>query len=126
MKSLLAVTLLVGMLTASVWAQGTEKTFGWVRASDENIQLDPGDYFSGRVYRPGPDGGDMHVIIHARLPITVAMVPADQWNAARQHPEQEGQIEYRCMREHITDTTYECHLPPQHMVLVMYDERRTD
>ena len=110
----------------SCTAQDSAKTFGWVRASDENVQLDPGDYFSGRVYRPGPDGGDMHVIIHSRLPVTVAMVPADQWNAADSIQNSQGEIEYRCMREHVTDTTYECHLPPRHMVLVMYDERRTD
>lgn len=117
-------------LCASVVLGSTQvppKTFEWVRASDEMVQFDPGDYYSGRVYRPGPDGGNMHIIIQARLPITVAMVPAEQWKFARQHPEAEGEIEYRCMREHITSTTYECHLPPnQHMVLVMYDERRGD
>jgi len=126
MKTLFAVIFGICVLSVSVQGQDSAKTFGWVRASDETVQLDPGDYYSGRVYRPGPDGGDMHVIVHSRLPITVAMVPADQWSAARQHPEQEGEIEYRCMREHVTDTTYECHLPARHMVLVMYDERRTD
>ncbi len=127
MKTLTAITCLVAALSVTLWAQDTGKTFGWVRASDEMVQLDPGDYFSGRVYRPGPDGGNMHIIIQARLPITVAMVPAEQWTFARQHPTSETQLDYHCMREHITSTTYECHLPPnQHMVLVMYDERRRD
>ena len=123
MKTLSTVIFGICVLSASVWAQDSAKTFNWIKASDEFIQLDPGDYFSGRVYRPGRDGGDMHIIVDSRLPITIAMAPADQWNAAAQHPESAGEIEYRCMREHVTNTTYECHLPPRHMVLVIYDER---
>jgi hypothetical protein len=123
MKTLTTIAFLTCALSV-VWAQDSAKRFDWVRASDEMVQLDPGDYFSGRVYRPGPDGGNMHVIIQARLPITVAMVPAEQWKFAQQHPGGETQLDYHCMRDHITSTTYECHLPPnQHMVLVMYDER---
>ena len=127
MKILKTVSLLLFLLGTTAWAQDSAKTFGWVRASDEMVQLDPGDYFSGRVYRPGPDGGNMHIILNARLPITVAMVPAEQWKYTQQHPGAETQLDYHCMREHITSTTYECHLPPnQHMVLVLYDERRGD
>ncbi len=123
MKTFASVGLLLCALMAPSFAQDSAKTFNWIKASDEFIQLDPGDYYSGRVYRPGPDGGDMHIIVDSRLPITIAMAPADQWNAAAQHPESAGQIEYRCMREHVTNTIYECHLPPRHMVLVIYDER---
>jgi len=127
MKTFTSIAFWVYVLSASLWAQSPAKTFEWVRASDEMVQLDPGDYFSGRVYRPGPDGGGMHIIIQARLPITVAMVPAEQWKFAAQHPGAETQLDYHCMREHITASTYECPLPPnQHMVLVMYDERRRD
>ncbi len=124
MKTLTAVTLWIGMLSVSLWGQDSAKRFDWVRVNDEMVQLDPGDYFSGRVYRPGPDGGNMHILLQASLPVTVAMVPAEQWNFTRQHPTTETQLDYHCMREHITNTTYECHLPPnQPMVLVMYDER---
>jgi len=28
-----------------------QKTFDWVRASDETAQLDPADYHTGRIYR---------------------------------------------------------------------------
>jgi hypothetical protein len=126
MKSLLAVVFAVCLWT-SAWAQGNEKVFGWVFASDEFVRLDPGDYFGGRVYRPGPDGGNIHVIISSRLPITIAMAPADEWNATIQHPEAPNTIDYRCMRDHITTTTYECHLPSsRRMVLVIYDERAKD
>jgi len=100
------------------------RTFDWVRASDEIVQLDPADYHTGRVYRPGPDGGNMHVIIQAKRPVTLAMTSAEEWNAAQQHPETWGNLEYRCWREHVTSTTYECPLPPnRHMVLIIHDER---
>jgi hypothetical protein len=100
------------------------RTFDWVRASDEVVQLDPADYHTGRVYRPGPDGGNMHVIIHAKRPVTLAMTGAEEWTAAQSNPESWGNLEYRCMREHVTETMYECHLPPSHpMVLVIHDER---
>jgi hypothetical protein len=124
MKTLTASLLLA--LCATLSAQDAPKKFDWVRANNEIIQLDPGDSYSARVYRPGPDGGNMHVIIQSGLPVTVAMVPAEQWNYSNHHPEAETQIEYLCMREHITSTTYDCHLPPnQHMELVLFDERRT-
>lgn len=103
------------------------RTFDWVRASDEIVQLDPMQFHSGRVYRPGPDGGNMHVIIHARQPVTLAMTGAREWSEAQQRPETLGSLEYRCVREHVVDTTYECHLPPgQAMVLVLHDERTAD
>jgi hypothetical protein len=114
------------LCAATVWAQ-PQRTFDWVRASDEIVQLDPMDFHAGRVYRPGPDGGNMHVIIHSKQPITVMMAWAREWNDAQLHPETLGSLEYRCVREHVVDTTYECHLPPSRaMVLVLHDERTPD
>jgi hypothetical protein len=118
----------LGMVLCAVgsWAQ-PERIFDWVRASDEMVQLDPMDFHAGRVYRAGPDGGNMHVIIHSKHPLTLAMVPAREWNEAQLHPEALGNLEYWCVREHVTDTTYECHLPPSRpMVLVLHDERTAD
>jgi len=104
-----------------------DKVFDWVRASDEVSQLDPADYHAGRVYRPGADGGGMHVDIRAQRPVTIAMAFASDWNAWQQHPESQTDLEFRCMREHVTSTTYECHMPPnQPMVLLIRDERTTD
>ncbi len=117
------VSLVVCACISSAWAQQA-RTFDWVRASDEIVQLDPADYHTGRVYRPGPDGGNMHVIIQAKRPVTLAMAGAAEWNAAQQHPETLANVEYRCWREHVTNTLYECHLPPNRpMVLVIHDER---
>jgi hypothetical protein len=118
------LTLFVCASIASVSAQVPPRTFDWVRASVESVQLDPADYHTARVYRPGPDGGNMHVVIEAKQPVTLAMTGAEEWTAAQGHPEKWGNLEYRCLREHVTSTTYECHLPPsQAMVLVIHDER---
>jgi hypothetical protein len=104
-----------------------DKVFDWVRASDEVSQLDPADYHAGRVYRPGADGGGMHVDIQATQPVTVAMAFAGDWDAWQQHPESQTNLEFRCMREHVTSTTYECHmLPNRPMVLLIRDERTSD
>lgn len=118
--------LLVTLSAACLWAQ-PPRTYDWVRASDELVQLDPMDFHTGRVYRPGAQGGNMHVIIHAQRPVTVAMTWAHEWTEAQAHPETLGSLEFRCMREHVMDTTYECHLPSDRpMVLVLHDERSPD
>ena len=104
-----------------------DRVFDWVRASDEVSQLDPADYHAGRVYRPSADGGGMHVDIQARRPVTIAMAFASDWNAWQQHPESQAAPEFRCLREHVTSTTYECHMPPNRpMVLLIRDERTPD
>jgi hypothetical protein len=120
------VGALIVVSVALSWAQAP-RTFDWVRASDEIVELSPMDFHAGRVYHAGSDGGDMHVIIHSRQPVTLAMAGAREWNEAQVHPEAIGNLEYRCVREHVTDTTYECHLPPERaMVLVLHDERTPD
>jgi hypothetical protein len=125
MRTQFMLVTLVCALIGPAWAQQLPpRSFDWVRASDEVVQLDPADYHSGRVYRAGSDGGNMHVIIQAKRPVTLAMVGTEEWNAAQQHPETWGNLEFRCMREHVTSTTYECHLPPgRAMTLVIHDER---
>ena len=126
MRNCLCLGVLAALCSPCLWAQ-PERVFDWVRASDEIIQLDPMDFHAGRVYRPGPDGGNMHVIIHSKQPITVMMVSAREWNEAQLHPATLGGLNYRCVREHVVDTTYECHLPSSYpMVLVLRDERTAD
>ena len=124
MRNAILLGLLV-LLSASCWAQ--DKVFDWVRASDEFAQLYPADYHAGRVYRAGDDGGNMHVNIEAKQPVTIAMAFSKEWNEAQEHPETISDLEFRCMREHVVNTTYECHLPPNHpMVLLVRDERTQD
>ena len=128
MRKVLIAGIFVCAVIAAAWAQQSSyKTYDWVRASDEIVRLDPADYHSGRVYHPGPDGGNMHVIIQAKQPVTLAMVFEDEWNAVIQHPETVGSVDFRCLREHVSNTTYECHLPASRpMVLVLHDERTPD
>jgi len=119
--------LAFAILALVVFGAAQDRVFDWQRASDEIVQLDPANVHTGRVYHAGSEGGNMHIDIHARRPVTVAMVWADQWNAAMQHPEAQGNLEFRCLREHVLDTTYECHLPSDRpMLLTIRDERTPD
>ena len=125
MKNLFLCAVLISSF--AVFAVAQQRAFDWVPANNETVQLDPTDYHTGRVYRPGPDGGNMHVGIQARQPVTIAMMWVEEWNAAQQHPETLGSLNYRCVREHVLSTTYECHLPPDRpMVLILHDERNAD
>ena len=115
------------ILALAAFASAQDRVFDWEQASDEIVQLDPANIHTGRVYRPGAQGGNMHINIHAKQPVTVAMTWADEWNAAIQHPEAQSNLEFRCVREHVLDTTYECHLPSNRpMVLTIRDERTPD
>src|SRR5258706_2613065 len=104
-----------------------DKVFGWVRANDEVSQLDPAEYHAGRTYHPGANGGGIHVDLQARLPVTVAMASAAEWDARLQHPENQIGVDLYCAREHLTSGSYECHLPSTRpMVLLLRDERKSD
>ena len=117
--------LLSFAIVGTAFAQ--EMTFNWTPANDETVQLDPADYHTGRVYHPGPNGGNIHVDIEAKQPVTVTMAWADEWNTALQHPESIANLQFRCIREHVVSTTYECHLPSDRpMVLIIHDERTPD
>ncbi len=111
------------VLVAVCAAQAQDKRFDWTPANTEDVRLDPGYYHAGHVYRPGRNGGDMHVDISAQKPVTVALAPESQWNDALQHGERVGHIDFLCMQQHVVKTTYTCHIPPQHMVLIIRDER---
>src|SRR5579864_4764410 len=112
---------------AALAAAQQEKVFDWVRATDEAAQLDPMDYHAGRVYTAASTGGNMHVDIQADLPVTIALAPNDQWMAAQQNPGAVTRLDFLCMREHVVNTTYECHLPDgRPLVLLVRDERRPD
>ena len=104
-------------------APAQDKVFDWTRANAEAVRLDPGYYHAGHVYRPGRNGGNMHVDIEAEKPVTVALVPESQWNEAVQSTGRTGDVSFLCMQEHVVKATYTCNIPPQAMVLVIRDER---
>ena len=125
MRNLCALTLLLCPFVASSSAQG--RIFDWTRANDETVQMDPADYHTGRVYHPAPTGGNIHVDIDAKLPVTIAMTWADEWTNAMQHPEAFANLNFLCMQQHVVTTAYECHLPSDRpMVLTIHDERTPD
>jgi hypothetical protein len=127
-RVLLAFALACGLTLSAARAWGAqESTFDWRAASDESARLDPADYHAGRVFKSGDQGGNVHVDIDAQEPVTVEMAPAEEWSEVMRHPELLPRVSFRCIREHVTKTTYLCNVPPgRHMTLVLRDERSGD
>lgn len=98
----------------------------WSAADSATIPLEPASLHAGRVYHPAVGGGDMHVQIDARYPVTVAMAWADEWDAAMQ-PGSRPNFSFLCVKEHVTSSIYECHLPSERpMIITFRDERRPE
>jgi hypothetical protein len=117
-------TLLFCVLAANSYAQNGVV---WVAANSEAILLEPASLHAGRVYYPAVGGGGMHVQIESRYPVTVAMAWADEWNAAMQHPGAPANFGFLCVKEHVTNAIYECHLPSERpMIITFRDERRLE
>jgi hypothetical protein len=103
------------------------RVFDWTPANSETIPLEPASLHAGRVYHPAAGGGNMHVGIESRYPVTVAMTWADSWNAATQNPNAPVNFEFLCIQEHVTSTIYECHLPSERpMIITFRDERKPE
>lgn len=120
------VAALVCACSVSANAQDN-RVFDWTPANSETVPMEPASLHAGRIYHPAAGGGNMHVAIDSRYPVTVAMTWADAWNAAVQHPDAPVDFEFLCIKEHVTNTTYECHLPSQRpMIITFRDERRPE
>jgi len=105
---------------------GQDRVFEWTPADSETIPLEPASLHAGRVYYPAVGGGDMHVQIDSRYPVTVAMAWAGEWSAALR-PGAPANLSFLCVREHVTSTIYECHLPSERpMILTFRDERKPE
>ncbi len=105
---------------------GQDRAFLWTPANNETIPLEPAGLHAGRVYYPAVGGGDMHVQIDSRYPVTVAMAWADEWNAALR-PGAPANFSFLCVKEHVTSAIYECHLPSERpMIITFRDERRPE
>jgi hypothetical protein len=124
MRNLTIFALLVCAFAAVSSAQDN-RVFDWTPANSETIPLEPASLHAGRVYHPAAGGGNMHVQIDSRYPVTVAMVWADEWNAAMQDPAASPNFSFLCLKEHVTSSIYECHLPSERpMILTFRDERK--
>jgi len=120
------MALLLALASAGP-AFGQQMLYDWLPANDESVQLDPTEFHTGRVYRPGPEGGNIHVDIEARQPVTIEMADNEDWNFALQHPEALASLRFFCVREHVVKTTYVCDLHPGGaMVLIVRDDRNAD
>jgi hypothetical protein len=117
----LFATVLVLTLTAT--AQDN-RVFDWTPANAETIPMEPASLHAGRVYHPAAGGGNMHVSIDSRYPVTVAMTWADEWAAAMQHPDAPVNFEFLCIKPHVTNSIFQCHLPSERpMIITFRDER---
>jgi len=122
--ALLLGFLALGAFSGACFGQ-QPKVFNWLLANDENMRLDPANYHTGRTYRPGPNGGNIHVDIKAEKPVTIFLTSEEEWNAAMQHPEALVNLRQLCTHEHVLETTYLCDLPPAAMTLIVRDERNS-
>jgi hypothetical protein len=117
-------TLLAALAFAGT-ASAQQKMFEWEPANDEAVRLDPANYHTARTYRPGPQGGNIHVDIESERPVTIFLTSAEEWNRVLQYPESIRDLRYTCLREHVVKTTYLCDLPAEPMTLVIRDERNS-
>ena len=126
MRILSIAAVLVCALAVTANAQDN-RVFDWTPANSETVPMEPASLHAGRIYHPAAGGGNMHVNIESRYPVTVAMTWADQWNAAMQNPNAPVNFDFLCVREHVTSTIYECHLPSERpMIITFHDERRPE
>lgn len=124
MRRLWVSVVLLG--TALAFGQDN-RVFDWTPANNEIIPMEPASLHAGRTYHPAAGGGNMHVQIETRYPVTVAMTWADEWNNAMQHPDAPVNFSFACIKEHIVSTVYECHLPSERpMIITFRDERRPE
>jgi hypothetical protein len=126
MKILSVAAVLVCALATIANAQDN-RVFDWTPANSETIPMEPASLHAGRIYHPATGGGNLHVNIESRYPVTVAMTWADDWNTSMQHPDAPVNFSFLCLREHVTSTIYECHLPSERpMIITFHDERRPE
>ncbi len=69
--SIFAALLVCGVF--AILSAQDNRVFDWTPANGETIPLEPASLHSGRIYHPAAGGGNMHVQIDSRYPVTVAM-----------------------------------------------------
>jgi hypothetical protein len=127
MRKFYVIAALVLSAFALISSAQDNRVFDWTPANTETIPMEPASWHGGRVYHAAAGGGNMHVGIEAQYPVTIAMAWADEWNTAMQHPDAPSNMNFFCVREHVTSTTYECHLPSERpMIITFRDERKPE
>lgn len=124
MKQLSVLTVLLFCAFVAIANAQDNRVFDWIPANSESIPMEPASLHAGRIYHPAAGGGNMHVAIDSRYPVTVAMTWADEWNNSMRHPDAPVNFDFLCVKEHVTNTIYECHLPSERpMIITFRDER---
>ncbi|HEY1464490.1 MAG TPA: hypothetical protein VGF44_13830, partial [Terriglobales bacterium] len=127
MKHFSVLTALFVCAFATIASAQDNRVFDWTPANSESIPMEPASLHAGRVYHPAAGGGNLHVGIDSRYPVTIAMAWADEWNNAMQHPDAPVNFDFLCIKEHVTSAIYECHLPSERpMIITIRDERRPE
>ena len=123
MRNLSIAAVLVCAFAIAAVAQDN-RVFDWTPANSETIPMEPASLHAGRTYHPAAGGGNMHVNIDSRYPVTVAMTWADSWNAAMQNPSAPVDFDFLCVKEHVTSAIYECHLPSERPMMITFRYER--
>src|SRR6201993_2293571 len=127
MKHISICAVMLVCAFAAIASAQDNRVFDWTPANSETIPMEPASMHAGRTYHPEAGGGNLHVGIESRYPVTIAMTWADEWNAAMQNPSAPVNFEFLCIKEHVTSTVYECHLPSERpMIITFRDERRPE
>jgi hypothetical protein len=125
MRNSVIIAAVLGTLATLTFGQ--DRAFDWTPANSETIPMEPASLHAGRVYYPAAGGGNMHIGIESRFPVTVAMTWADEWSNAMRYPDAPVNFSFLCVKEHVTSTIYECHLPSERpMILTFRDERKPE
>lgn len=119
------LSLRLGAMVASSVAQ--DRLSDWTPADHQTFPLEPAGVLTGRVCHSAAGGGNLHISIEARPPVTVAMAWADEWNNALERPDAFANRAFLCLKEPVVGIIYECHLPSERpMVLTIRDERKPE
>jgi hypothetical protein len=104
------------------------KLFDWVPTEAFVHRLDPGEFFHGDQVEFATQNVRFHYRLAARWPVTVAVVPARDWNDALAHRfgTNLDNLKYYCIERHVVSPiTFDCNIGFANapLFLVVLDER---
>jgi hypothetical protein len=103
------------------------KLFDWVPGDTVVNRLDPGEFFHGSTIDFGATDRVYHFDLEARWPVTIAVVPTQDWYYALngQFGKSLDNINYFCFQEHVVKTTFDCKINYANtsLFMVIVDER---
>jgi hypothetical protein len=110
-------------------AAGQQKSYDWIPQSPESFRIGPGYHSGVAVYNPhGWEAIHVRLDIAAREPVSVGVVPLEDWNNAVRNPGQVSRLDYACLTEGVTHISYSCNFYASNTsrVVVVRDSRNTE